>query len=112
MLNSGRTCDQILWCKACVWACFKVFDATGLLNAALQIGDQPHPCVRRPTGHGCRNYSCIKGDPAVPDIVAGSPLGNGVCACDDATYCARVTSGSFAVPAQVRKGKGTPLGLG
>ncbi|KAL4457403.1 hypothetical protein ABPG75_012268 [Micractinium tetrahymenae] len=47
-----------------------------------------------------RNYSCIKGDPSVADIVAGNALGSGVCACDDATYCARAAAGSFAVPAQ------------
>lgn len=41
------------------------------------------------------------------DIVAGNALGSGVCACDDASYCARVAAGSFAVPAQVG---GKPVG--
>jgi len=49
----------------------------------------------------CRNYSCIKGDPSVTDVAAGNALPASICKCDDASYCARVATGSFAVPAQV-----------
>lgn len=53
----------------------------------------------------CSNYTCIRGEPTVADIVAGNPLPPSVCKCDDASYCALVTAGSYAVPGQVPRGR-------